>query len=69
MLERVFIHGVDRVMSDPENGCAGASSNDDADQSGERGDSILDALDMENVGDIEIVFERPATRPRPARFE
>ncbi len=56
-------------MSDPENGCGGASSNDDADQSGERGDSILDALDMENVGDIEIVFERPATRPRPARFE
>lgn len=56
-------------MSDPKNRGAAASSNDDADQSGERGDSILDALDMEGVGDIKIVFKRPATRPRPARFE
>ncbi len=56
-------------MSDPENRAAPASSTDDADRLGERSDSILDALDMENVGDIEIVFERPAARPRPARFD
>ena len=31
--------------------------------------SILDALDMEWAGDIEIAFERPVTRPRPAAFD
>jgi len=31
--------------------------------------SILDALDMEGVGDIEIAFERPVTRSRPAMFD
>jgi hypothetical protein len=56
-------------MSDPENRGATASSNDDADQSGEHGDSILDALDMKGVEDIEILFDRPVTRPRPARFQ
>lgn len=56
-------------MPDPENRGAAASSNDDADRPGERSYSILDALDMEGVGDIEIVFKRPATRPRPARFD
>lgn len=31
--------------------------------------SILDALDMEDAGDIEIALERPVTHPRPAEFE
>lgn len=56
-------------MSDPENRGAAVSSNDDADQSGERSDSILDAIDMEGVGDIEMVFERPVSHPRPATFD
>jgi hypothetical protein len=67
--KRVFIRCVDRVMSDAENRGAPASSNDDADQSGERGDSILDALDMEGVEDIEIAFDRPVSYLRPATFD
>ena len=55
-------------MSDLEKRGAAASSKDDADQPGERSESILDALDMEGVGDIEIVFERPAIRPRPRKI-
>ncbi|MCJ2116247.1 type II toxin-antitoxin system Phd/YefM family antitoxin [Methylobacterium sp. J-001] len=31
--------------------------------------NILDALDMEGVGDIDIDFTRPATFPRPATFD
>lgn len=31
--------------------------------------SILDALDMEGAGDIEIAFERPVICPRPAAFD
>lgn len=31
--------------------------------------SILDALDMEGAGDIEIVFKRPVRHPRPAAFD
>ena len=31
--------------------------------------SLLDALDMEGAGDIEIVFERPVSHPRPATFD
>lgn len=31
--------------------------------------SVLDALDMEGAGDIEIAFERLVTRPRPAKFD
>ena len=31
--------------------------------------SILDALDMEGAGDIEIAFVRPVTRSRPATFD
>ena len=31
--------------------------------------SILDALDMDDVGEIDIVFERPVTHPQPARFD
>lgn len=31
--------------------------------------TILDALDMEGVGDIDIDFTRPATFPRPAAFD
>ena len=31
--------------------------------------SILDVLDMEGAGDIEIVFERPVSHPRPATFD
>lgn len=56
-------------MSDPENRGAVASSNDDADRFGERRDSILDALDMEGVEDIEVGFERPVSYPRPATFD
>lgn len=56
-------------MSDPGNSAAPASSNDDADRSGEPSDSILDALDMEGVGDIEITFDRPVSHPRPATFD
>jgi hypothetical protein len=56
-------------MSDPDNRGAVASSNDDADRFGERGDSILDALDMEGVEDIEVGFERPVCTPRLAIFD
>ena len=31
--------------------------------------TILDALDMEGVGDIEIDFDRPPSVPRPASFD
>ena len=31
--------------------------------------SILDALDMDGVGEIDIVFERAVTHPQPARFD
>ena len=31
--------------------------------------TILDALDMEGVGDIEIDFDRPPSLPRPASFD
>ncbi|WP_375429630.1 type II toxin-antitoxin system Phd/YefM family antitoxin [uncultured Sphingomonas sp.] len=31
--------------------------------------NILDALDMEDVGDIDIDFARPVTFPRPALFD
>jgi hypothetical protein len=30
---------------------------------------ILDALDMDEVGDIDVDFSRPATFPRPAVFD
>jgi len=69
VLKRVFICGVDRVMSYPGNSAAPASSNDDADRSSEPCDSILDALNMEGVGDIEIAFDRPVSHPRPATFD
>lgn len=55
-------------MCDSENRGA-ASSTDDADKPGERGDGILDALDMKCVGDIEIAFDRPVRHPRPATFD
>jgi hypothetical protein len=56
-------------MSDPENSTASASSTGDADRPGEPSDSILDVLDMERVGDIEIAFERPVSYPRSATFD
>ncbi len=56
-------------MSDPVKRGAAASSNDDADRSGKRSDSILDALDMEEVGDIETEFDQPVSTPRPATFD
>jgi prevent-host-death family protein len=31
--------------------------------------NILDALDMDEVGDIAVDFSRPATLPRPAVFD
>ncbi|RYF16675.1 MAG: type II toxin-antitoxin system Phd/YefM family antitoxin [Oxalobacteraceae bacterium] len=31
--------------------------------------NILDALDMDEVGDIEVDFSRQATLPRPAAFD
>lgn len=31
--------------------------------------NILDALDMDEVGDIDADFSRPATFPRPAVFD
>jgi len=31
--------------------------------------NILDALNMEGVGDIDIAFERPSSHPRPAMFD
>ena len=31
--------------------------------------TILDALDMEGVGEIEIDFDRPPCVPRPATFD
>lgn len=31
--------------------------------------SILDALDMAGVGEIEITFERPTSHPRPATLD
>lgn len=31
--------------------------------------SILDALDMEGVGDIDIAFERPVSHPYPVTFD
>jgi len=31
--------------------------------------NILDALDMDGVGEIDIVFERPPSHPRPATFD
>ncbi|MBZ6383916.1 MAG: type II toxin-antitoxin system Phd/YefM family antitoxin [Sphingomonas sanguinis] len=31
--------------------------------------NILDALDMDEVGDIDVDFSRPATFPRPAVFD
>lgn len=31
--------------------------------------SVLDALDMEGAGDIEIMFERPLSHPRPTTFD
>lgn len=31
--------------------------------------SILDGLDMADVGEIEITFERPPSHPRPATFD
>ncbi len=31
--------------------------------------NILDALDMEGVGEIEITFERPHSHPHPASFD
>lgn len=31
--------------------------------------NILDALDMDEVGDIEVDFTRPASTPRPATFD
>ena len=31
--------------------------------------NILDALDMDGVGEIDIVFERLPSRPRPATFD
>lgn len=32
-------------------------------------DSIFDALDMDGVEEVDIEFERPASRPRPATFD
>ncbi|WP_342659373.1 hypothetical protein NPJ82_17935 (plasmid) [Sphingomonas sp. NY01] len=31
--------------------------------------NILDALDMDGVGEIDIAFERPSSHPRPATFD
>jgi prevent-host-death family protein len=31
--------------------------------------TILDALDMDGVGEIDVDFSRPATFPRPATFD
>jgi|GEM_PF-3687043 len=31
--------------------------------------NILDAFDMDGVGEIEIAFERPLSHPRPATFD
>lgn len=31
--------------------------------------NILDALDMDGVGEIDIVFERRLSHPRPAAFD
>lgn len=31
--------------------------------------NILDALDMDGVGEIDIVFERLLSHPRPAAFD
>ncbi|RSU51002.1 hypothetical protein [Sphingomonas sp. S-NIH.Pt15_0812] len=31
--------------------------------------NILDALDMVEVGEIEIAFQRPLSHPRPATFD
>ena len=31
--------------------------------------NILDALDMDGVGEIDIAFERPLSHPRPVTFD
>ena len=31
--------------------------------------NILDALDMDEIGDIDVDFSRPASAPRPAMFD
>ncbi|MDR6790738.1 hypothetical protein J2Y58_004121 [Sphingomonas sp. BE138] len=31
--------------------------------------NILDTLDMDEVGEIDIAFERPLSHPRPATFD
>ena len=35
----------------------------------DRQHGILDALDMVEVGEIEIAFQRPLSHPRPATFD
>lgn len=41
----------------------------DAEPAKDTSASVVDALDMEGAGGIEIVFERTVSHPRPATFK
>ncbi|WP_156352846.1 MULTISPECIES: hypothetical protein [unclassified Sphingomonas] len=57
------------MMADPENRVGEGASAGDEGRSREPQDSILDALDMAEVADIDIEFARPVSHPRPAEFD
>jgi hypothetical protein len=57
------------MMVDPEKRVGKGPSAGDEGRSWEPQDSILDALDMAEVADIDIEFTRPVSHPRPAEFD
>jgi len=57
------------MVDDRRNGGSQPSASRDEEQLLRLSDSILSALDMEDVEDANIVFERPLSHPRPATFD
>ena len=57
------------MIDDRQNGRPKPSTPDDEEQPCRPSVSILDALDMEGVEDVDIVFARPVSYPRPATFD
>jgi len=57
------------MVDNRRNGGSQPSASRDEEQLLRLSDSILSALDMEDVEDANIVFERPLSHPRPATFD
>lgn len=65
----MVVRPVGRMTVDPQDRAGEASPRGVVDRPCKPEKRILDTLDIAEVGDIEIEFERPVSYPRPAALD